>query len=104
MVERSCAAWSRVERGTAVNSTISGADRLDLRGLKCPLPALRTGKALDAMQHGAQLEVLTTDPMSVIDIPHLVQVRGDLLVSKTATHVGPKRSEYVFLIERVCAD
>ena len=52
---------------------------LDLRGLKCPLPALRTLKALEAIPPGAMLIVECTDPLSVIDIPHLVQERGDVL-------------------------
>lgn len=61
-------------------SASSPALELDLRGLKCPLPALRTGRRLDAMPVGAVLLVSTTDPMAAIDIPHLVQTRGDRLL------------------------
>jgi tRNA 2-thiouridine synthesizing protein A len=53
---------------------------LDLAGLKCPLPVLRTKKALASMQVGDVLEVLCTDPMAVIDIPHMVQQTGNHLV------------------------
>lgn len=56
--------------------------RLDLRGLKCPLPVLRTQKCLGRLGPGARLIVECTDPLSVIDIPHLVQVRGDVLEEK----------------------
>ncbi len=56
---------------------------LDVRGLKCPLPVLRTQKCLGSLPSGKLLEVLCTDPMAVIDIPHLVQERGDTLVSST---------------------
>ncbi|PZQ83221.1 MAG: preprotein translocase subunit TatB [Ancylobacter novellus] len=53
--------------------------RLDLRGLKCPLPALHTRRALERAAPGTRLVVECTDPMAVIDIPHLVRQRGDEL-------------------------
>ena len=56
--------------------------RLDLTGLKCPLPVLRTRKALRAMAPGAVLEVVCTDPMSAIDIPNMVRESGDILRDK----------------------
>ena len=56
---------------------------LDLRGLKCPLPALRTRKALRACVPGDEIVVRCTDPMAVIDIPHLVTQQGDMLLSQT---------------------
>ena len=51
--------------------------RLDLAGLKCPLPALKTRKALKSLAAGDRLEVLCTDPLSVIDIPNLIRETGD---------------------------
>jgi tRNA 2-thiouridine synthesizing protein A len=51
--------------------------KLDLKGLKCPLPALKTRKALKALATGDRLEVHCTDPLSVIDIPNLVRETGD---------------------------
>lgn len=56
---------------------------LDLTGLKCPLPALRTRKALRRMPSGAFLMITCTDPMAVIDIPHMVREEGDALVAQT---------------------
>lgn len=53
--------------------------RLDLRGLKCPLPALHTRRALERAAPGTRLVVECTDPMTVIDIPHLVRQLGDEL-------------------------
>jgi tRNA 2-thiouridine synthesizing protein A len=53
--------------------------KLDLSGLKCPLPALKTRKALKSLAPGDRLEVRCTDPLAVIDIPHLVGVTGDRL-------------------------
>jgi len=51
--------------------------KLDLSGLKCPLPALKTRKALKSLQPGDVLEVHCTDPLSVIDIPALIGETGD---------------------------
>lgn len=61
-----------------------GEDRLsetvlNLRGLKCPLPALRTRKALLGLNPGAAIAVECTDPLAAIDIPNLVRETGDLL-------------------------
>jgi tRNA 2-thiouridine synthesizing protein A len=52
---------------------------LNLRGLKCPLPALRTKKALGGMQPGDILLVECTDPLAGIDIPNLLNQTGDTL-------------------------
>jgi tRNA 2-thiouridine synthesizing protein A len=52
---------------------------LDLKGLKCPLPALRTRKALKGMQPGEAVSVACTDPLSRIDIPNLLTQTGDML-------------------------
>ena len=70
--------------------------KLDLTGLKCPLPALKTRKALKPLKAGDMLEVHCTDPLSVIDIPNLIQETGDKVEIA-------ERSEkrIVFLIEKV---
>ena len=52
---------------------------LNLRGLKCPLPALRTRKALGALNRGDLLVVECTDPLAAIDIPNLINETGDAL-------------------------
>jgi len=59
---------------------IDMADRtINLRGLKCPLPALRTRKALTTMAKGDVLVVECTDPLAAIDIPNLLNQTGDTL-------------------------
>jgi len=58
--------------------------RLDLSGLKCPLPVLRTRKALRGLPAGGELEVVCTDPMAAIDIPNLVRERGDAMIEQRA--------------------
>jgi tRNA 2-thiouridine synthesizing protein A len=52
---------------------------LDLKGLKCPLPTLKTRKALTRIGAGDMLVVTCTDPMAAIDIPNLVRETGDSL-------------------------
>ena len=71
------------------------ATKLDLTGLKCPLPALKTRKALRALKPGDRLEVHCTDPLSVIDIPNLIRETGDKveITERAERHI-------VFLIEK----
>ena len=52
---------------------------LDLRGLKCPFPALRLRKALKGAAAGAFFVVECTDPMAAIDLPNLVRETGDAI-------------------------
>jgi tRNA 2-thiouridine synthesizing protein A len=52
---------------------------LNLRGLKCPLPALRAKKALATMGAGDLLILECTDPLTAIDIPNLLRQTGDAL-------------------------
>jgi tRNA 2-thiouridine synthesizing protein A len=52
---------------------------MNLRGLKCPLPALRTRKALAGMAKGDVLVIECTDPLAAIDIPNLINQTGDTL-------------------------
>jgi tRNA 2-thiouridine synthesizing protein A len=52
---------------------------LNLRGLKCPLPALRTRKALSGLPADDILIVECTDPLAGIDIPNLLRQTGDSL-------------------------
>ena len=52
---------------------------LDLRGLRCPLPALKTRKALTRLAAGDRLVVECTDPLSTLDIPNLLSQTGDVL-------------------------
>lgn len=50
--------------------------RYDLRGLKCPLPVLKTRKRMENLTPGALIEIETTDPLAVIDIPHFCNEDG----------------------------
>lgn len=61
---------------------------LDLKGLKCPLPVLKTRKALTRLSTGDRLTVLTTDPMAEIDIPHFCAENGHSLLAAERTETG----------------
>ena len=50
--------------------------KLDLRGLKCPLPALFSRRALSRAKPGAVIEVWADDPMAPVDIPHMCHGEG----------------------------
>jgi len=69
--------------------------KLDLTGLKCPLPVLKTRKALKALMAGDRLEVHCTDPLSVIDIPNLIRETGDRVEI-----VERAEKRIVFMIEK----
>ncbi len=60
----------------------------DLRGLKCPLPVIKTRKKLAAMASGTLIRVDTTDPLAVIDMPHFCNEDGHELVETEKTESG----------------
>jgi tRNA 2-thiouridine synthesizing protein A len=63
-----------------MESTRTYDRELDARGLNCPLPILRTKKALNDMPTGAVLKVLATDPASVKDFQAFSKQTGNLLI------------------------
>jgi tRNA 2-thiouridine synthesizing protein A len=69
---------------------------LDLKGLACPLPILKTRKALSALPKGATLEVLATDPGSVPDFRAFCETTGNRLLEKDEAD-----GVYRFVIEHV---
>lgn len=70
--------------------------KLDLKGLKCPLPVLKTRKALMALTAGDQLEVHCSDPLAVIDIPNLIRETGDRVEI-----IERAEKRIVFMIEKM---
>ena len=54
---------------------------VNMRGLKCPLPTLKTRKLLSKMAAGEVLVIECTDPLTSIDIPNLIRETGDKLES-----------------------
>lgn len=53
---------------------------LDVKGMNCPLPILRTKKALFQMESGQVLRVLATDPSSVRDFQAFARQTGNRLL------------------------
>ncbi|MBI5641655.1 MAG: sulfurtransferase TusA family protein [Nitrospirae bacterium] len=53
---------------------------LDTKGMNCPMPVLKTKKAIDSLQAGQILEVISTDAGSKSDIPALLKRLGHELV------------------------
>ena len=68
---------------------------LDARGLNCPLPILRTKKALSEMISGQVLRVVATDPGSVCDMQAFAEQTGHALLSS-----GQEGGKYVFLLKK----
>lgn len=60
----------------------------DLRGLKCPLPVLKTRRRMADLQPGDELIVETTDPLAGIDIPHFCNEDGHELVTQERLDAG----------------
>ncbi len=68
---------------------------LDARGLKCPLPILRTKKALVELKSGQVLRILATDPGSVQDFAAFSRQTGNALLG-SQSHEG----EFEFFMQR----
>ena len=68
---------------------------VDARGLNCPLPILKAKKALNAMQSGQTLRVVSTDAGSVRDFQAFAKQTGNELVEQQA--VG---ADFIHLMRR----
>ena len=68
---------------------------LDARGLKCPLPILRTKKALSDMHTGQILRVAATDPGAVKDFQAFAKQTGNALVSSEQAE-----QEFIFFLRK----
>src|SRR5512135_1940630 len=70
--------------GPMDNDTDAAAEVLDLRGLKCPLPALLAKRALLRVRPGTLVDVVADDPLAAVDIPHMcAQESFDVLWSRS---------------------
>ncbi len=74
---------------TAINHT------LDARNMNCPLPILKTKKALNSMSPGDLLGIQATDPGSVKDFQAFCDQTGNTLVSSESN-----AGEYSFVIKK----
>lgn len=69
--------------------------QLDTSGLNCPLPVLKARKILIGMRPGEILDVITTDPMSVVDMPVFCAQAGHTIVREERLD-----GRFVFTLER----
>lgn len=69
---------------------------LDAKGLNCPLPILKTKKALKDVPVGGTLEVLATDPGSIADMAAFCRSTGNELVESSQ-----ESDVYRFVIKRL---
>jgi tRNA 2-thiouridine synthesizing protein A len=74
-------AKSKAGKSKPKNGKVAGSatEAVNLRGLKCPLPALKARKLLSKMAAGDVLVIECTDPLTTIDIPNLLRETGDTL-------------------------
>ena len=56
---------------------------LDLKGLSCPMPIVKTAQAMKALRQGDVLEVLATDPGAVPDFNAWSKSTGNELIEHT---------------------
>jgi len=67
---------------------------LDIRGLWCPLPPLKTMRALEAMKSGQVLEVLGTNPIGNRVSPWVARKLGNQLLGVVKDEAGFFRLYY----------
>jgi tRNA 2-thiouridine synthesizing protein A len=68
---------------------------LDARGLSCPLPILKTKKALNDLTPGQVLKVTATDPGSIKDMQAFATQTGNPLLSS-----AEEGKDYVFFLKK----
>ena len=68
---------------------------LDCRGLKCPMPIIKTRKAIENLHSGEILKMLSTDPGSINDINAWSKRTGNKLLKE-----DHKKNEFVFFISK----
>jgi len=84
-----------VTQSPTAPTEITPSDSLDCSGLLCPLPVYKTALALGKLEPGQVLELVTTDPGALEDIPAMARQRGDTV------HAAEDRgTSQRFLIEK----
>lgn len=75
--------------------------KLDVRGLKCPMPIVKAKKEIDTLSPGEQLEVIATDPGSVADFQGWAKTaRTAVLKEQRQSKDETGRQLYIHLLER----
>lgn len=83
---------------TVADTDTTVIETLDCTGLLCPLPVYKAALVLNRLQPGEVLELVTTDPGALEDIPAMARQRGDSILD--ITEVGKTQR---FLVEKGAA-
>jgi tRNA 2-thiouridine synthesizing protein A len=71
-------------KGDGLETERDDMDRvLDVKGLRCPMPVLKTGLAIREMEVGDVATVHATDPASAINIRHFCNITGNPLIESS---------------------
>jgi tRNA 2-thiouridine synthesizing protein A len=89
------AAMRRAAAGVAAVAATRFDREIDVRGLTCPMPALRARLALARMSSGEVLRVVATDRESPRDFERFAAATGHALIARGAT-----RGEFVFYLRK----
>ena len=65
------------------NEILKPTKVFDFKGLKCPLPVLKTKRALKEIGKGEIIEILADDPAANLDLKHFCEVSGNNLIKIT---------------------
>jgi tRNA 2-thiouridine synthesizing protein A len=79
----------------AMETSMQFDKEFDASGLACPLPIVKTKKALADMAPGAVLKVVATDPGSVCDMAAFAEQTGNALLEQST-----ENSKYVFFLKK----
>lgn len=70
-------------------------NEIDTSGLNCPMPILRMRQALNNMEAGQKLRVISTDPGSQKDFPAFANQTGHLLLDSQTDN-----GKYIYVVEK----
>lgn len=74
---------------------VTADKEFDASGMACPLPVVKTKKALGGMESGQVLRVIATDPGSASDMPAFCEQTGNALVG-----TSQEGGKFIFLIKK----
>ena len=63
-----------------MTESITADETLDTSGLVCPLPVYKAALLLNRLEVGRVLQLITSDPGALADIPAMARQRGDELL------------------------
>jgi len=81
--------------GSEGAADVTPALELDCRGLNCPLPILKTKKAIDGLASGEVVRMISTDPGAVPDVAAFSRRTGHQVLDQSEGG-----GEYIFLIRK----